>query len=84
MVDVERDGAAGVRKAAGTGRGRLVRLSPGRARSARGAVLGRFQMADEVVVLERSGRQEEDMEHESQQRHAPQPPLSQAAKHVLR
>ena len=37
-----------------------------------------------VVVFDRSGRQEEEVEHHSQQRHAPQLTFSQAAKHLDR
>src|SRR5262245_53031475 len=56
---VESRGRSRVAKHGRPGRRRRFRARPDRARRAGGAVLGSFEMADEVVVLERRGRHEQ-------------------------
>jgi hypothetical protein len=68
LKDIDGDDSTGIREAAGTWcRGNSC-LGRQRVRRARRAVLRRFQVADEIVVLERRCGEEEDMETHSHER----------------
>ena len=79
---MERDGAAGIGQMPPAKDRRRMRIGAELARRARRTVPGRFQFAEEIVMLEGRRHQEDGIDHQPGVSQGPPAAITQSARHV--